>query len=104
MFIILTLLNMSQQWMSTGDKNNSLLEHILQEVQKNSTNQAELILTDILKEIKKMNTNLKKMNELLAYKEWDWAPRSPPNTLNLSPRSHRKKTTGKVSSGDLSTD
>lgn len=95
---------MSQQWMSATDKNNVLLESILKEVQKNSSSKANVLLEGILKEVKKMNINLKKMNELLAYKEWDWAPRSPPNTLNLSPRSHRKKTTRKLSAGTLSDD
>lgn len=95
---------MSQQWVSSSDKSNLLLESILKEVQENSSSKANVLLKGILKEIQQMNTNLKKMNELLAYKEWDWTPRSPPNTLNLSPRSHIKKTTGKVSAGKLSDD
>ena len=93
---------MSSPWMSASDKTNVLLESILTEIQKSSSDKPKILLEGILQEVKKMNTNLQKMNELLAYKEWDWAPRSPTNTLNLSPRSHMpKKATGKLSGSDF---
>lgn len=82
-----------REWKSPQERQISALEKLVEETKKmHITLKGGLV--GVQDEIKDLTKAIQKMNELLAYKEWDWQPQySPPfSTLNVSPSRNCKKT------------
>lgn len=82
-----------REWKSPQERQISALEQLVEET-KSMHITLKSGLVGVQDDIKALTKAIQKMNELLAYKEWDWQPRySPPfSTLNLSPSRTSKKT------------